>query len=371
MTYRTASAAPLLLFLLAACSAGGGTSGSVPLTQAPSSAQTEAQSDAQNEAVWLPLSGANDLLYIGNAGNNSITVYNHAAAGNTPPLAVIAGSKTGLAAPGQLSEDARGNLYVTNGASFFGRAADPSILVFAHGAHGNVAPIRKITGASGFTSIEAMIVDKGTGKIFVAANGVGAGDASTLMRFPPNAAGREAPFASGSFSYWALQLAADSSGKHLIMVHEPICCFAGSGGTETFVKQFANDAALSNLYLITGITPQGVADDPTSKTYLVTSNIGIYRLAENTVSVGALDLKPAPVSLITSDTCASQVAVAPGPTPYTYVTHNTAAAAFREACAADAVYVYANSASGNAAPVRVLSGPATKLNLPYGIYEGF
>jgi hypothetical protein len=96
---------------------------------------------------------------------------------------------------------------------------------------------------------------------------------------------------------------------------------------------------------------------------------GIYRFAEDTVGGGNTEFtkvfKPAVISIITSDTCGSQLALPPGPTPNTYVVHGT-----QSGCPTDAVYVYTHSASGNAAPLRILSGPATKLNQHYGIYEG-
>jgi hypothetical protein len=75
-------------------------------------------------------------------------------------------------------------------------------------------------------------------------------------------------------------------------------------------------------------------------------------------------LSPAPVSIITSDTCGGQLATAPGPSPYTYV---------MDECAGDqypTVRVYTNSAAGNALPIRVLGGPATRMSQPYGITEG-
>jgi hypothetical protein len=53
-----------------------------------------------------------------------------------------------------------------------------------------------------------------------------------------------------------------------------------------------------------------------------------------------------------------------GPTPNTYVVHSTPARP------TDAVYVYTHGASGNAAPLRILSDPAKKLKQPFGIYEG-
>jgi hypothetical protein len=270
-------ATALLLPLLAACGGGGASTSSVlPLPQTAALPQPSL-------APVLPLSGANDLLYIGNTGNNSITVYNHAAHGNTAPLYVIAGSRTGISSPGQLSADARGNLYVANG-SFQGYSANPGILVFAHGANGNVAPIRKLAGPlTGIKNVEAMIVDKVTGNIFVADNGVDEGSDSTLMIFPPNATGNTAPFArvvtrshatrstdatSGTIMFWALQLAFNSTNQNLIVAHPPACCSSPSAGVETYSKNFQNNTILNTLYSINSFWPNDVADDPTTKTAL-------------------------------------------------------------------------------------------------------
>ncbi len=48
-----------------------------------------------------------------------------------------------------------------------------------------------------------------------------------------------------------------------------------------------------------------------------------------------------------------------------YIVHNK-----RSGCPTDAMYVYTPDASGNAAPLRVLTGPNTQLKTPSGIYEG-
>ena len=334
----------------------------------------------------LAASGESDRLYVGNTGNNSITVYWHAASGNAAPLFVIEGAKTGISNPGQLSSDAQGNLYVANG-SYQGTSSNPGILVFAHGANGNVAPIRKIAGPlTGIHNVQAMTVDKVTGDLFVADNEGVSGVSSTLMVVPPNASGNVAPLAreevrhpaaagvdstGATIAYWAIQFASDSTGRNLIAAHFFACCNAASGGVETYSKSFQNDADLVPIYAFNAFRPNGVADDPTTRTYLTSSAAGLYRVAEDTTGYGAhgnvpANFKPAVVSIIANETCGTQLAVAPGPTPYTYVIHGTQAG-----CPSNAVYVYANDASGNAVPLRILSGPATKMSLPYGIYEGY
>jgi hypothetical protein len=367
----------MLLPLLAACGGGGG-GGSLPNTEVPAAAAPvssldEVQSDARYEAGrrgLASLASSTHLLYIGNTGNNAITVYLNSASGNTAPIYSIAGSKTLIDNPGQLSEDAQGNLYVANDSLI-----NPAILVFAHGAHGNVAPIRRLAGnLTGLHRISGMTVDQSTGKLFVVDYFAGQNPQTykaSLLRFPPNATGDTAPFARSSEGlFLGFQLANDSTGNNIIEAHTCGYLNCNLAGVETFAKQFPNNG-LTDLYGIGGFGVSGVADDPTTKTYLVSSGNGIYRLAENTNGygpdiTGTAQLTPAPVAIITSDTCGGQLAVAPGSTPATYVVQETGCPGTPNG----AVDVYANSASGSAAPLRTLSGSATQLNKPYGIYEG-
>jgi hypothetical protein len=347
----------LLLPMIAACSGGSTTSAPVPepLTP-PLSSSSAIQSNAEPESAPAAAVSA-DLLYIGNTGNNSITVYKHDAKGNTAPLRIIGGSKTGINAPGQLSEDAQGNLYVANGHGGLGVSSNPAVLVFAHGADGNVAPIRKLTG---FHLIDAMTVDKATGKIFVFDRNPADANADSfpdrLLLFAPNASVNAVSLAvSAATLSPATQAASDSTGANIIEAHIPICPPCGADhGVVTLPKQFANNTTLNALFGIGWTSADGVADDATTKTYLVSSGASIVRFAEKTD--GSADIgngstyNPPIVSTITSVRCSGQLATPPGPTPYTYVVQGTPAG-----CPTDAVYVFANNASGNATPVRVLS----------------
>jgi hypothetical protein len=342
----------MILFLpfAAACSGGGGGSTPAAPVMAPQYQPEQIQSVVRASGVSI----SNHLLYIGNSGNNSITVYRHEASGNAPPLYVIAGSRTELVSPIALSEDAQGNLYVAN---------PNSVLVFAHGAHGNVAPLRMLAGPdTGLANIEAITVDQNTGKIFVSEAVSGKG--SRLLRFPPNATGNEAPFAASSVSPGeSYELASDSTGENVI---------EANNGIQTLVKQFYPNTAPTGIYSITSFVAVGVADDPPTKTFVASAfGKGIYRFKEDTVGTGGVPtgpvkFTPALVSTI-ADTCTNTLAVAPGPYAPTYAVHM----GFGQGeCAVPAIYVYANNASGNSGRLRVLSGSATGLNVPYGIYEG-
>jgi hypothetical protein len=365
------SAAPFLL-LLSACSGGGTSSGTLPQTLAApvgsasaAGSMNEAQSDALLPAQPASVPASSDLLYVGNTQNNSITVYRHDVSGNAAPLYVIFGRKTEIDSPGQLSEDAAGDLYVANG----GLNASASILVFAHGANGNVAPIRKLAGpATGMHHVVAMTVDKTTGKIFTVDDSVPLGQGANLLRFPPNATGNQAPFARGTIEFWGYELASDSTGRNVIESNLAECCIAFSAGIQTYQKQFPNAASLTPAFNIAAQWNNGVTDDPTTKSYVVTTPNGIMRFAENTTGFGpnygaSPSFTPTVIGTITSDTCGTQVAL--GYLRNIYVTHRT-----QSGCPADAVYVYTHDSSGNVAPLRVLSGLATRLSAPYGIYEG-
>lgn len=369
----TAVGAVLTLSLFG-CGGGGGGSGSLPAPQsAPATQPGEAEAlwDKSHLPQTTPTPAESDRLYVGNLGSNSITVYQHDAKGNTAPIAIIYGSKTGINSPGQLSGDAQGNLYVANG-SVLHRSTTPAILVFAHGANGNVAPIRTIAGpATGIQYPTGVTVDKATGKIFVNSEFFGEDGVSTLIRFPSYATGNQTPYAESAGLEPVTELASDSTGQNIVESSWYSCCSSFLVGATTFLKQFTNGATLQRLYFVDALYTFGIADDPTTATYLVSTNSGIYRFAEKTNGHGDIpdgpstSYVPPPVSIITNDTCGGQLATPPGPTPYTYVLHGT-----ENGCPTDAVYVYQNNASGNATPVRILSGPATLMNQPYGLYEG-
>lgn len=390
----------LILPCLAACSGGGA---SIPSSQATDSTSSPVtQSDALRAPLTrlLPLrtlafsvesdgsralqresaTGAADLIYIGNDGNNSITVYPNAASGNAAPVRVIAGPRTGISNPGQLAEDGQNNLYVANG-KFGLTSISPAILVFAHGANGNVAPIRKIAGSkTGLNFVEGVTVDKRTGDIFVMDSEPLPNNApqffSSILRFAPNANGNVAPVSRSnifnSYIYDAYQIASDSTGRNLIEAHFPASTNSTYKGVATYPKYFSNNATINYIYRVDALDPGGVASDTTTKTYVTSTPGGIYRLKENTVGNGPfggggplpVNLTPATVSVITSDTCGGHLATAPGSAPKTYVV---------DECVGDpypTVRVYANNASGNALPIRVLGGPATRMNQPYGITVG-
>jgi len=132
---------------------------------------------------------SNNLLYVANAKTATIDIF---PAGSSTMQAQIGGSNTGLGTPGSalpsdtVAVDASRNVYVFD-------TKTATISEFAAGAHGNVAPIRTISGSNtglnggnGFTF--GLAVSKASGEIFVTNPGTNA-----ILGFAPNASGNVAP----------------------------------------------------------------------------------------------------------------------------------------------------------------------------------
>jgi hypothetical protein len=82
-------------------------------------------------------------LWVSDADRNQIEEFGPGAKGNVAPALKIRGSKTRLHSPTGLAMASNGNLWVLNDDS---SDATASLIEFAAGAHGNVAPIAEIAG---------------------------------------------------------------------------------------------------------------------------------------------------------------------------------------------------------------------------------
>ena len=94
-----------------------------------------------NDPLGLAVNGEG-ALFVANAGGRDVLVFARGSAGNTAPVARIAGYATQLVEPQALAIDAKGRLYVFDGpqtASFAG--GRHYVRVYGRNARGNVGPI--------------------------------------------------------------------------------------------------------------------------------------------------------------------------------------------------------------------------------------
>ena len=132
-------------------------------------------------------------IYVANSavqGPASILIFNSGATGNAAPSGTLGGDKTNIYIPRGVAVDTAGNIYVAslaqNPPPGPGLGGAPSILVFAVGATGNVAPIRTITGsATTMGEIGNLRVDS-AGNIYVLSG-------TTILKFAAGASGNAAP----------------------------------------------------------------------------------------------------------------------------------------------------------------------------------
>lgn len=133
-------------------------------------------------------------IYVANELNSSITIYPERAKENVAPAGLLSGSKTDIDDPWGVAFDAANNIYVANYHSSSGLG---SVTVYAAGSRGNVAPIAQINGQ---TSGDAMVnpsdvVLDAAGNIYVSGN-----TSNSLSVFAPGASGNPTPirYISGS-----------------------------------------------------------------------------------------------------------------------------------------------------------------------------
>jgi sugar lactone lactonase YvrE len=176
-------------------------------------------------------SHASAILYVANLFGQRITAYSPSATGNATPAATIAGSNTSLNFPYGIARDTAGRLYVANlGAS----AGSPEALtVYAADAVGNVAPIAIIAGSNtGLHNAQGIAVDA-AGRFYVANLRDGGSHGDSITVFAANATGNVAPAATIAGSStglnvpWGIALAADdrlyvaNTGGNSITIYAP------------------------------------------------------------------------------------------------------------------------------------------------------
>lgn len=148
---------------------------------------------------------SSDNLYVvnqGYIGGQPLLVFGPTATGNAAPLYTIGGSVAGITvgSVNSVATDSSGNVYVTTGS-----ASGGVILEFAAGAHGNVAPIRTISGPS--TLLQALYgikVDSAGNIYVVSATSTmsGINISPTILKFSATATGNVPPTSTFTSAAW-------------------------------------------------------------------------------------------------------------------------------------------------------------------------
>ena len=147
--------------------------------------QTSGGAHTELEFAWGIAVDTGGNIYVANqalsGAPSSVNVYAAGANGDVAPVRRIAGRNTGLVDPEAVAVDAAGNLYVAN-------KYGSSIEVFAPGANGNARPIQAIGGSRTHVNLPAGIALDSAGDIYAGEYRV-----SEVTVFPPGATGNVAP----------------------------------------------------------------------------------------------------------------------------------------------------------------------------------
>lgn len=360
-------------------------------------------------------SSGNVYVLNGFIGTTSITVYAPGATGNVAPIRTIAGSLTGLGSsvPGSpMALDGSGNLYVLNlSSSIYGR----SVLTFAAGANGNVAPIRAITDTTSTTingnrstalavdfagnvyagsnnglfslpnvvmvfaagstgdaapmktitstsldDVEAMGVDS-SGNIYALVDLSPSQAPDAVLIFAPSASGTSTPIRTVTAAYYGVfqgsTMAVDSAGDVLMTG------LNGTGALRNAVSVYPasiNGSATPSRVIRGGA--QGVFDSA-GLGFDGAGNLYILNIGDQTVKIyapGADGLAVPLRSIQGISFIPSGLLVDTDGTVYVSTTNEVSP----ETSTSGMILVYAPGASGLAAPIRTIAGSATQLILP-------
>ena len=174
----TATATPIVTSKIFAANNCGSSVTSYPLSSSGDTATLSAVTGLAQPGGIARDSKGN--LYVVNRCNATITVYSAGSNGSAAPIAVIGGTNTGMVDPFGIALDSNNNIYVSDFAS--------GILVYSSGSNGNVAPTQTITGSNTtFSGPRGVKVDP-SGRIYVADN-----QAKSILIFPAGSNGNVAP----------------------------------------------------------------------------------------------------------------------------------------------------------------------------------
>ncbi|MBV9270224.1 MAG: hypothetical protein JO165_03965 [Candidatus Eremiobacteraeota bacterium] len=281
------------------------------------------------------------LLYTTNYG--SINIFASTASGNATPLRMITGSKTGIVGyPNNVTHDAQCNVYVS-----ISNSTTNAIYVFANGANGNAAPIATISGNKTLLNGPTQMAVNSSGELFVGNTG-----GFNILGFPHGSNGNVAPNVNlstnsacggnGNGLSGNYGLALDGTGAVYADSENNNCVFvfrAGATGSQTPIRTIGG--ALTHMAATYG--PYDIAIGPGNKLYVVVYGATTKQWL---VFASGANGNVAPSQAINQPQGIYGVAVDPNGLIYVPT--------------GNAVDVYAANATGNATPIRTITGSNTK-----------
>ena len=261
-------------------------------------------------------------------------------------VADISGWGSPIDGPYALAVDPAGNMYIAD-------PAQNSIQMFPAGANGTLKPVAKFSGDTGIVAPTGVALDA-QGKIYVANDGVATGQpASDNVTVYPAGSNANVPPNTGGSNYSSPQAIAVSS-----------------DGT-TYVANGSNDGIS-----IFGPGPDGKArlrtivngvDDPSGVAVDRDGNLFVVNYGGQSIKVygSRADGEDPPIRTISGDKTKLDFTqgIALDTAGKIYVTNRGGIAPDGD----DSITIYAPGASGNVAPIAIISGPKTRLKLPQGI----
>jgi hypothetical protein len=283
-------------------------------------------------------------IFVGNVGNNSISVFPPSPTGNVAPTATISGLATLIDEPYFLFVDSSGNIWSPNWTGGVGG----SITMYPAGSSGNAAPTVDLTGAATMLAGPCGIAVDSSGKIYNSQC-----DGPSVLVFAAGSNGNAAPSQNISGAATTLGfpegLALDGSGN--IWVGD--CGGASTAGVKRWPNGATGNVAPAVNITVAGVTCiDGVTVDSTGRIYaagVTPDAIYVFAAGSNGVST--------PVQTITGSN--TQLS-----TPYSVMLDNKGNIWVGNSTG---VVAFPNNANGNVAPTFNITGAATLVNEPWGV----
>jgi len=283
-------------------------------------------------------------MFVTNFSANSVTVYQRTASGNAAPVRTLSGDATGLAFPAGLAVDTvHDEVWVVN-------LGTPSIAVYSRGASGNSAPLRTISGpTTGLAQPIGLALDLVHDEILVtnslsitAYRRTASGDTAPLRTITGPATGLDNP----------LGVAVDPTGDEVFVANRHVINVYSRTATGNAPPLRTITVGTTDQDNAVGIALDTVNDEITvtnraANTLAVYSRIASGDAAPLRVIAGAGTGLAEPLG-VTVDVANNELVVA-----------NLGGSE-----AGPSITVYARTASGNASPLRTLSGGSTGLAAP-------